>query len=554
MPLDRDQGSTARHAASSRVLAPRPQFMGATQEGGSAASLLMPAISRTRDGDEAVEPLTAAQIKRLDLRRAAEEEAAAARNLLPAEPWQEIVAAKPGYFASWVSTRIQSGSRNSQATVVNARKAHQAIRPIPIVGIAERIILRGLANWIFGVAETSNDTVAPYRDFVIGPLISKLHTTAEWLNPNFESLSNDYVVQADIAAFYQYVDHNVLLNELQMQTENVDGSIRLVELLAEIQGATYGLPQLLDPSDRLAGVYMGIIERDLRRRGHVLWRYNDDFRISVTGYAAALQVLEDLSSVAHSVGLILNESKTSIVKFETYYFRHASTDRLEEGDELTADTATDIEVAEYSDDDELERLEVALKFFKKIGSFSPDSIDLKDLTYDTVRDLRRSLNTLKRNENIAAIPHLENIARFVPQLTPTISNYIIALSESESDDNHLQVWHGLTLWAGGFNAWQRAWLVYVARRCGYTSDADCRAWIRSQLAYSERTLLHAEAALALARADSISFDELDQYLRTQPEPLVPWYLLAIDGLDSVPADRVEAVRQSSTLGRLLLGD
>ena len=31
--------------------------------------------------------------------------------------------------------------------------------------------------------------------------------------------SIDYVVQADIAAFYQYVDHNVLLEELQMQTE-----------------------------------------------------------------------------------------------------------------------------------------------------------------------------------------------------------------------------------------------------------------------------------------------------------------------------------------------
>jgi hypothetical protein len=522
--------------------------------GASAARLQGPRYRQDQDGDQAVEPLSATQIKKLDLRRAAEEEAAATRNLVPPEPWHEVLAGKPGYFASWVSARIQSGARNSRATIVNARKAHQAIRPVPIVGIAERVLLRGLTNWILGDAEPSNDEAAPYQAFVIGPLIHKLHTVPEWLNPDFEAMSSDYVVQADIAAFYQYVDHSVLLNELQMQTENVEGSIRLIELLAEVQGTTYGLPQLLDPSDRLAELYMGIVERDLRRRGHALWRYNDDFRISVTGYAAALQVLEDLSSVAHSVGLILNESKTSIVKFKTYYERHASTDDLEEGDDLLAGQAINVAISEYSDEDELERLQQAVGFVERIDSLAPDSIDLKNLTYEDVRELRRSLNTLRRNENNAAVSHLVNIARFVPQLTPTMCNYLVALAESDSDATHLKDWSDIALRSGGYNVWQRAWLVYVARRCNYTSDANCRGWIRDQMAHSERTLLHAEAALALAQVDAIEFDELDRYLRTQPEPLVGWYLLALDALSGVSKDRVEAVRQSSALGRLLLSD
>ena len=49
------------------------------------------------------------------------------------------------------------------------------------------------------------------------------------------------------------------------------------------------------------------------------------------------------------------------------------------------------------------------------------------------------------------------------------------------------------------------------------------------------------------RADAISFEELDEYLRTQPEPLIPWYLIAIGTLNDVSDDRLEAVKQSYPL-------
>lgn len=500
-----------------------------------------------------------AQIKKLGLRKAAEEEGLASRNLLPIEPWQEVVAAKPGHFARWVSTRAQAGMRNSPAIVVNVRKAHQAIRPVPVVGIAERILLRGLTNWVLGdEIPPPDDQTALYRAFVLGPILARGAETDEWLEFDLDALAGDYVVQADVAAFYQYIDHNVLLSELQMQTENVEGSIHLVNLLAEIQGKSFGIPQLLDPSDRIAEVYMGILERDLRRRGYELWRYNDDFRIVVRGYSLALQALEDLSSVAHSAGLILNESKTSIVKFETYLQRYENL-QVAESDEQTHDSSEagqfEVEASEYSDDDLVAMLEEATSFFDRVDSTEQDSVDLRHLSFDEVKSLRKALNVLGRQLNDGALPHLESIARFVPQLTPFLCNYLIRLAEAEEEEaNYLEDWSNIVRWSGGFNAWQRAWLVYVARQCDYTADADCRGWIRSQLSESENTLLHAECALALAQKGAIEFADLDQFLRTQAEPLVPWYLLAIKALPDVPEDRVQAVLQSSPLGRLLLSD
>jgi hypothetical protein len=361
----------------------------------------------------------------------------------------------------------------------------------------------------------------------------------------------EYVVQADIAAFYQYVDHKVLLEELQMQTENIEGSRLLVELLADVQGASYGLPQLLDASDRLAEVYMGIIERELRRRGLSLWRYNDDFRFAVNGYANALQVVEDLSTIAHSVGLILNEGKTAILKFDTYFQRlFWRTDNLADEDFADADNIA-IGFAEYSDEDEVQLLGKAKAFLERIESGEPGGINLKDLTFDEVRELRSALGTFKRNADDSALPFIQEIARFVPQVTPRLCDYLLALSET---DGIIEEWLGVAAWSRGFNVWQRAWLVYVARRSRFTSDPRCQEWILSELRHSEGTLLHAESALALAEADAISFEELDEYLRTQPESLIPWYLIAIGTLSDIPDDRLEAVKQSYPLGRLLLSN
>ena len=60
------------------------------------------------------------------------------------------------------------------------------------------------------------------------------------------------------------------------------------------------------------------MERRLLRHGLTMWRYNDDFRISVDTWSDALNAVDTLERECREVGLVLNDSKTFISKHATY--------------------------------------------------------------------------------------------------------------------------------------------------------------------------------------------------------------------------------------------
>jgi hypothetical protein len=54
------------------------------------------------------------------------------------------------------------------------------------------------------------------------------------------------VVESDFASFYQYIDHEVLKAEIQLQTGEVQFASLLIALLCEVERRRFGLRQLLD--------------------------------------------------------------------------------------------------------------------------------------------------------------------------------------------------------------------------------------------------------------------------------------------------------------------
>jgi hypothetical protein len=96
-------------------------------------------------------------------------------------------------------------------------------------------------------------------------------------------------------------------------------------------------------------------------------------------------------------------------------------------------------------------------------------------------------------------------------------------------------------------------MAYTARECAISSK-NSGDWLESQFRNAPAGLLHAEAALSLARAGTVEFDVLDAALRTQPEALAPWYALAINELADLPPQQRKAVRGSSPLFELLVDE
>ncbi|WP_433526757.1 reverse transcriptase domain-containing protein [Nocardia pseudovaccinii] len=248
-------------------------------------------------------PLKPSTLNALDFKSAAVAEAKTWRNLLPPEPWLPLVGRFPTKFGDYARHRLEAGVTNAQSVVIRARKPHQQTRPVPVVGIPERIAYRALCDQALANRALADRSPAAYQEFIAAPI------NAEFKDKRIFRVADataQYVIESDVTAFYEYIDHRQLLDELQLRTFTVEIPRILIDLLAEVQDRPFGLPQLLDSSDELSEVYARIIERELQRRGVNVWRYNDDFRITAASYDEAQAHVEALANEASAVGLVLN--------------------------------------------------------------------------------------------------------------------------------------------------------------------------------------------------------------------------------------------------------
>ena len=151
-----------------------------------------------------------------------------------------------------------------------------------------------------------------------------------------------WVVDADIASFFDTVDHEKLLDAVN--EEIADGSIlRLIRYIlksgvqlpqvAEIEPTELGTPQGGPLSPLLANVYLHAFDKAITRLGYGLVRYADDFVIftksegeAETALAACREILEG------QLGLVLHPEKTRVVSVDTgfeflgfHYFRYPKT-------------------------------------------------------------------------------------------------------------------------------------------------------------------------------------------------------------------------------------
>jgi hypothetical protein len=126
-----------------------------------------------------------------------------------------------------------------------------------VIGLLERIAYRAIVDQILDGGEPLARSRDDYLGFVRGPVDYVMHKAAG--TRTFGLLLNDdetqYVVKSDLAAFYEYIDHGILGRLLVARSRNVELVQALMEFLSELEGRSYGVPQMFDASDRLSEVY-----------------------------------------------------------------------------------------------------------------------------------------------------------------------------------------------------------------------------------------------------------------------------------------------------------
>ncbi len=370
-----------------------------------------------------------------------------------------------------------------------------------------------------------------------------------------------YIVEADIANFYQYIDHGMLRVELQLRTSKVDLIDVLIEFLSGIEGRRFGLPQMLEPSDWLSEVYIEMVERTLAREGWAVWRYNDDFKIVCCGYSQTLDAIESLSAAANSVGLTLAESKLMTSKLDTYIDNNLAGELellLEDIDfddiELTASSyGDDPDIMDFGYLTELDDVE-ALEFLE-----SDESSDhLKTASIEKIQMLGRAIDSHRCNEDELLLDHVVDLMKYLPTLTPKLSEYLISIAEADlGPTDAVASTVNEVVAQVHLSEWQAVWMAYVARKLDLLEhNASLLEWVRGQRLRADRRLLAAECTLALCEVGELKFSEVSRALLIQPVALAPWYLLSLGYLAAKGnhdhAKRARAIRNSSPLNRMLI--
>ena len=207
-------------------------------------------------------------------------------------------------ISDWFRSLIRHDFDVQDEDVLLARKPGRGARPLTLLGLQERILYRGVVALVETAAQVSgNRNFEVYETFQRAPL---------------DVQDCRYVLKADIAAYYQYIDHERLVDEVVAQTGDDLAVSIAVDLLHQATGRAYGLPQLNTSSDVLAEIYIEPMRRALIRAGFAAYRFADDFRVACRTYAEALAAWEAADSAARDLGLVLNESKTSTPGLERY--------------------------------------------------------------------------------------------------------------------------------------------------------------------------------------------------------------------------------------------
>jgi RNA-directed DNA polymerase len=212
--------------------------------------------------------LDKASVKRLDLSSAAKSVTTSPLDHLPILISDRCLADDLQKLVDAAAANLENDQPVLVETITMPKRGFSP-RPLVLLGATQRVAYVALVDLL------SKSLPAPSR----GP--GKWSAFENFGLPGSTPTAT-YIVSLDIAACYEYINHEMLMGELVLHSADVTISEAVRSLLTKALPQGTGLPQMMAPSDLLADVYLSGIERELVRLGFSNQRYADDFRVPQT--------------------------------------------------------------------------------------------------------------------------------------------------------------------------------------------------------------------------------------------------------------------------------
>jgi hypothetical protein len=521
-------------------------------------------------------PIDRALLRRADLPTAVALELSSRNRLMPRRWDYAAMALDPSAVETWLRPQLRRGPSGRNASVVFVDKEWRGSRPLHVMTLEDRVLYRALVELISQALPVRLRSRVPIEQFRNAPLDV----------PNTE-----YISKTDVTSYYEFVDHELLCAELIAQTGEELAVDTLTDLLASVLGRRVGLPQVHPASDVLGDTYIDRVRRRLLRRGHAVFTYSDDFRISSPSLGDARASLEACAMEVRALGLVLNERKTYTYGTENY--RNSLTSyaeaeqRLFAGDDPFDDpfnglgfldtdygdaeddavaplglgaspldgsvdedealAADDGEVSEQVDQQRLRAAERAWDLWR--NEDESEETQAGQGAAITQSLLSRALPMLGAAGDGRPLAFLSGLLRFEPGLTPQIAAYLDAYGQNGRRARaNLRSALDEAVTGNILSAWQGMWLAQAAGGVGRSPRSHSYEDWLARCTADGHDGLAATAAAALGRIGRGDPDLVAAAVdRVGPE----WRRLAFWGLIGVDRARAEDTADDD-LDRLLL--
>lgn len=507
-------------------------------------------------------------------------------DLLPSRFEDKVGGQLAKEFGAYLEKMISDGTYTpSSASFVPVPKPGFTTRPAALLTLSDRIVFEALIDSIKPSVEkkllSSAHVMWPraayvdkrWGEFEKAPLLTE----------------EDYIVNVDVTAFYDSIDHSILEDKIVKLTGENKVANALKLFLDKIMGSNKGLPQGILGSDTLATLYLQSVDAAMLRTGFSYWRHGDDIRMSVESMSLARESIATVEAELRKIGLVLNSSKCLIQKADHYDKHLKETNKvyetikrkiyeekvkyLSEDDEALIATMDEAELDEQFKWDLFYHHSITIKeVIQQISEhLQPDELDIaRDLFRSTLEglpdgdsplpkdqfhvQLTRSIFRLAAGKSEEAIDSAAMLIAKFPEKTELISTYLMSLVSLCSKKVALQV-EDIINSDLFLTVWQKAWIYRVMLDCAEElQDETIQKISDSCFNPKSHWLEKAEGFKLLSKLSVLKFEVLRDHWELVPEAYKPDLICSIvflsrdcdkskrflEGINQDPIERVVA--------------